>query len=224
MLEAALARGGPLSLEINRASALHRSGRYQEAVAASRQYLQAQPQGRWAAAARTNLGLSLRLLGDDEGAEAEYRQAIKLEPGEVLHYRNLAQLLMDQQRWAGALGTLESGLQHAATPEDRIRFLEALAYISAEEGRGLQALRSIQQAMALGGDGARIRYLHGRALALVGRLEESRQETLRVLELEPDNKDARQAMDLIDQALATQNPEATEDRVRIVKDKGRKER
>lgn len=202
MLEGALAHGGPLSLEINHASALHRAGRYQESIAASRRYLAAEPQGRWAAAAHTNLGLSLRLLGDEEAAEEEYRQAVELEPGQVLHYRNLAQLLLDQQRWAGALGVLETGLQRAVTPEDRSRFLEGLAFVYAEEERGPQALRYIDQAMALGSDSPRSHYLRGRALALLGRLEEARKETLHVLELEPDNTDARQAMDLIDHALA----------------------
>ena len=56
---------------------------------------------------------------------------------------------MDQQRWAGALGALENGLQVADQTEDKIRFLEGLAFIYAEEERGSQALRSIEQALSL---------------------------------------------------------------------------
>ena len=154
MLEGALADGGPAALHINLASALHRMGRYEEAVTASRTYLEAEPQGRWAGAARTNLGLALRLLGNEEAAEEQYRQALQLEPDQVLHYRNLAQLLMDQQRWAGALGALEKGLQKSSQTEDKIRFLEGLAFIYAEEERGPQALCSIEQALALGAGSA----------------------------------------------------------------------
>ena len=207
MLEGALADGGPAALHINLASALHRMGRYEEAVTASRTYLEAEPQGRWAGAARTNLGLALRLLGNEEAAEEQYRQALQLEPDQVLHYRNLAQLLMDQQRWAGALGALEKGLQKSSQTEDKIRFLEGLAFIYAEEERGPQALCSIEQALALGAGSARAHYLHGRALALLGQLPEARQEILQVLAMEPDNKDARRAIDLIDEALAARSEE-----------------
>ena len=90
MLEGALAVGGPSAFRINMASALHRMGRFEEAATAARTYLEAEPQGRWAAAARTNLGLALRQLGNEEAAEDQYRQAIELESNQVLHYRNLA--------------------------------------------------------------------------------------------------------------------------------------
>ena len=61
--------------------------------------------------------------------------------------------------------------------------------------------------MALGANGVRSHYLHGRALALLGRLPEARQEILQVLTLEPNNQDARRAMDLIDAALASAKEE-----------------
>ncbi len=201
MLEGALAQGAPPSLLINYGSALHQAGRYQEAVGASRRYLEAEPYGPWAGAARTNLGVSMRMLGDENGAEDLYREAIQLDPGQVLHYRNLAQLLMDQKRWAGALGALETGLQRAMSAEDRIRFLEGMAYVYAEEERGEQALRHVEQAVALGASSARAHYLRGRALALLGKLEEAREEMARVLELDPENEDAHQAVEMIEKAL-----------------------
>lgn len=201
MIEGALALGAPHSLLINHGSALHQAGRYQEAANASRRYLEEAPEGPWAGAARTNLGVSLRMLGDDASAEELYRQAIQLEPNQPLHYRNLGQLLMDQRRWAGALGAMEAGLERAASTEDRIRFLEAITYVYAEEGRGEPSLRSIEQAIALGAATARTHYLRGRALALVGRLEEAREEMARVLEIDPENEDAPRAREILEEAL-----------------------
>ena len=53
----------------------------------------------------------------------------------MLHYRNLAQLLVDQQRRAGALGVLEVGLDKATAADDKVRLLEGLAFVCAEEER-----------------------------------------------------------------------------------------
>ncbi len=202
MLEGALAVRGPLSLLINYAAALQRAGRYEEAGAASRRYLESVPGGPLSGSAHTNLGLALRGLGRDEEAEEEYREAIRVDGGNVLHYRNLAQLLADQRRWSGALGALEAGLDRATTFEDKIRLLEGLAFVCAEEERGTPALEYIDRAIALGATSARAHYLRGRALALLGRIDEAQVEIKRVLELEPDHADAKQAMSQIDKALA----------------------
>jgi tetratricopeptide (TPR) repeat protein len=202
MLEGALAAGGPASLLVSYGSALHRAGRHPDAITASRRYLDLAPDGPLAGAAHSNLGLALRALGRDDEAEEVYRRAVRADPGQVLHYRNLAQLLIDQQRWAGALGALEAGLERAATAEDKVRLLEGLAFVCAEEERAGQALEYVDRAMALGAGSARTHYLRGRALALLGRLEEARDEVKRVLNLEPENAEARQAMGMIDKALA----------------------
>lgn len=202
MLEGAMAAGGPASLLINYGSALHRAGRHEESIAASRRYLDLAPHGPWAGAAHANLGLALCGLGRDDEAEELYRHALRLDPGQVLHYRNLGQLLVDQQRWAGALGVLEAGLGRAAAPEEQVRLLEGLGFVCAEEERAGQALEYIDRAIALGADSGRTHYLRGRALALLGRLEEARDEVKRVLELEPGNAEAKQAMGMIEKALA----------------------
>jgi tetratricopeptide (TPR) repeat protein len=202
MLEGALAVGGPPSLFINHGAALQRAGRYEEAGAASRRYLDTVPGGPLSGSAHSNLGLALRALGRDEEAEESYREAIRLDGGNVLHYRNLAQLLADQRRWSGALGVLEAGLDRATTDEDKNRLLEGLAFVCAEEERGTQALEYIDRAIALGAASARAHYLRGRALALLGRIDEARVEIRGVLDLEPEHVDARQAMDMIDRALA----------------------
>jgi tetratricopeptide (TPR) repeat protein len=202
LFDGALAAGGPAALLIPYGSALHRVGRYEDAAAASRRYLDLAPDSPWAGMAHSNLGLALRALGRHDEAEELYRQAIQVEPGQMLHYRNLAQLLIDQRRWAGALGVLEAGLERATAAEDKVRLLEGLAFVCAEEERGGQALEYAERALALGAAGARTHYLRGRALALLGRLEEARDEVRRVLDLEPENAEARQAMDMIQRALA----------------------
>jgi len=119
----------------------------------------------------------------------------------VLHYRNLAQLLVDQQRWAGAFGALEAGLERATTTDERVRLLEGLAFVCAEEARAAQALEYVDRAVALGAKGGRTLYLRGRALALLGRLPEARDEVRRVLELEPENAEAREALGILEKGL-----------------------
>jgi tetratricopeptide (TPR) repeat protein len=201
MLEAALGVGAPVALLINYGVVLHRVGRFQDAAAAARRFLELEPVGPLAVAARTNLGVSLRQLGRDDDAEELYRQAIQLEPEQVVHYRNLAQLLVDQRRWAGALGALETGLDRSTKPEDRIRFLEGLAFVSIEEERATQALAYLDRAMSLGADSANTHYMKGQALALLVRLDEARQEIDVVLQREPGNEKAKQARVMIEQAL-----------------------
>ncbi len=201
MLEAALAAGAPVPLLINYGSALHRVGRFQDAAAAARRYLELEPHGPLAVAARTNLGVALRQLGRDDDAEALYREAIQLEPEQVVHSRNLSQLLVDQKRWAGALGALETGLERSTKPEDRIRFLEGLAFVSVEEERAPQALAYLERATSLGADSVNTHYLKGQALALLVRLEEARQEIDVVLQREPGDEKAKQARAMIEQAM-----------------------
>lgn len=202
MLEGALAAGGPSSLLIFLGSALQRAGRHEEALVAARRYLEADPDGNWAGTAHGNLGLALRGLGRHDEAEAMFRRAIEVEPGRVFHYRNLAQLLIDQRRWAGALGALEAGLDKATATEDKVRLLEGLAFVCAEEERAAQALEYIDRAIALGATSARTHYLRGRSLALLGRLGEARDEVRRVLELEPENGEAKEALAMIEKAMA----------------------
>jgi tetratricopeptide (TPR) repeat protein len=202
MLAGALAAGGPPALWIFYGSALQREGRHEEALAAARRYLEAAPDGPWAGTAHGNSGLALRGLGRHDEAEEMYRRAAEIEPGRVLHYRHLAQLLIDQRRWAGALGALEAGLAKATTTDDKIRLLEGLAFVCAEEERAAQALEYVDRAIAVGSNSGRAHYLRGRALALLGRLSEARDEVRRVLELEPQNGEAKEALTMIEKALA----------------------
>jgi tetratricopeptide (TPR) repeat protein len=202
MLEGALAVGGPPALLIHHGLILHKAGRHEEAIAALRNYLEVAPDGPWAGAAFSNLGLALRALDRHDEAEEMYHRAIRVDAGQVLHYRNLAQLLVDQQRWAGAFGILESGLVVATTVDDKVRMLDGLAFVCAEEERAAQTLEYVDRAIALGANSGRTHYLRGRALALLGRLNEAHDEVRRVLGSEPDNAEAMEALTMIEKALA----------------------
>ncbi len=83
-----------------------------------------------------------------------------------------------------------------------MRLLEGLAFVCAEEERAGQALEYVDRAMALGATDGRTRYLRGRALALLGRLAEARDEVRHVLEIEPSHAEAKEALAMIDKALA----------------------
>jgi tetratricopeptide (TPR) repeat protein len=84
---------------------------------------------------------------------------------------------------------------------DRIALLEEQSFLWAECGRGEEALGSADAAVRLGSDSPRTHFLRGRALALVGRLEEARDEMRHLLDLDPDDPDARRGPRMIEEAL-----------------------
>lgn len=85
---------------------------------------------------------------------------------------------------------------------DRVALFEEQAFLLAEAGDGGASLRSANAAVALGSASVRTLYLRGRALALIGRLEEARTEMQQVLSLDPENVDARRGQQMIDATLA----------------------
>jgi tetratricopeptide (TPR) repeat protein len=201
LLEGALAAGAPASLLISYGYTLQEAGDHRGAVAAYERYLGQEPAGPWAGVACCNQANSLAALGDADLAEALYRRAIAVEPTRATHYLNFVGLLVDQDRRDEALAFIEAGLEHATEPAHRIRLLEDQAFVLAEQERGEESLRSADAAAALDSDSARTHYLRGRALALLGRLEEARAEMQRVLALDPANADGRRALGMIDEAL-----------------------
>jgi tetratricopeptide (TPR) repeat protein len=96
---------------------------------------------------------------------------------------------------------LDGALPRFASIPDRIWLLEEQAFLWAECERGEEALRSADAAAGLGSISLRTHYLRGRALGLLGRLQEAREEMTHVLALDPGNADARRGLDMIDKAL-----------------------
>lgn len=84
---------------------------------------------------------------------------------------------------------------------DRVELLEEQAFLWAECQRGEDAYRSAEAARNLGSDSIRTHYLRGRSLALLGRLDEARQEIRQVLSRDPNNADAQRALPMLDAAL-----------------------
>jgi tetratricopeptide (TPR) repeat protein len=96
---------------------------------------------------------------------------------------------------------LDGALARHTRAADRIALLEEQSFLWAECDRGEEALRSADDAEALGSSSVRTHYLRGRALALLGRLEEARAKLNDVLALDPQNADALRARKMIDDAL-----------------------
>jgi tetratricopeptide (TPR) repeat protein len=99
-----------------------------------------------------------------------------------------------------AAAMLDGALARFPNAADRIWLLEEQSFVWAECERGDEALRSAEAALALGSNSVRTQYLRGRALALLGRLEEARNEMNQVLALDPNNADAQRALNMIDAA------------------------
>jgi Flp pilus assembly protein TadD len=89
---------------------------------------------------------------------------------------------------------LDGAVARFTNPADRIWLLEEQSFLWAECERGEEALRSVEAALALGSNSVRTHYLRGRALALLGRLEEARNEMIQVLTLDRNNADAQRAL------------------------------
>ncbi len=113
----------------------------------------------------------------------------------------LAHLLRRQGREEEALAVINRALEQPGQDRFTARLYEERGYLFAEQQHGEESLRDADQALALGGDAPSVRYLRGRALALVGRLAEAREELQRVLRDDPNNADARQGLRMIAEAL-----------------------
>jgi Flp pilus assembly protein TadD len=100
-----------------------------------------------------------------------------------------------------AAGMLDGALAKVTNAADRIFLLEEQSFLWAECERGEEALRSADAALELGSNSVRTHYLRGRALGLVGRLGEARNELEAVLTLDPHNAEAQRGLSMIDSAI-----------------------
>jgi tetratricopeptide (TPR) repeat protein len=202
MLEEALARGGPSGLLISYGALLKRRGALPEALAAFQRYLATSPgDSRRAATAWSEVGMLQAALGDFQAAEQAHWQAVQVLPEYALLYLNYADTFIKQRRWDDALTVLDVGLGRAASPDETISLLEAKAHVLAGQMRGDEALACVDRARALGSDSVKTHYIRGRALAMIGRLDEARAAMERVLQLDPKMEHAHQAIKQIDDAL-----------------------
>jgi hypothetical protein len=94
-----------------------------------------------------------------------------------------------------------TALEKIVEVADRISLLEEQSFLWAECDQGAEALRAAEAAAALGSDSIRTHYLRGRALGLLGRLEECDAEMQWVLAVDPTNADALRATAMLADAL-----------------------
>ena len=200
MVEGALHQGAPASLLVTYGALLREAGEHREAVAVFQEYLAGAPNPAWTAGIYSDQAQSLAELGDLAGAEAGHRRAVADRPTWAPLYLNFADLYVKQRRWPEAEQVLTAGLAHATDGGDRIDLLNGKAQALAAQMRGEEALACADEALRLGSASARSHFLRGRALALLGRLNEAQAAMQQVLRVDPDNGDARRALQQIAQA------------------------
>ncbi len=146
-------------------------GKTEAARAAWARALQA---GAPAAPVAYRMGLASRSRGDTVQAREDFERALSLQPPAPGAARELATLALSQRRYADALGLLQRYLHDAGPDPDT---LAALAVVQTDLGDPEAAVRTIQAARALVGEGwrkaeleAQIYARSGNALAAVAAL------------------------------------------------------
>jgi tetratricopeptide (TPR) repeat protein len=141
-------------------------------------------------------------------AKGLYRRAIGILNCALQDGANLVEAWFLKSRFLNSIGfnrsaaeMLEGAIARFTNTKERTWILEEQSFLWAECGEGDRALRSAEAARALGSNSVRTHYLRGRALALVGRLEDAREEMTSALGLDPENADAQRGLKMINEAL-----------------------
>ncbi len=196
----ALAGAAP-TLQVNFGVALAEAGRHPEAIAAYQKYLDQNPTDPERGAVICNQANSYAALKQAGKANVLYQQAISIEPTRSTNYWNYVRFLREQGRMDDALEWASRGTKRAKRDEYVGQLYEDKAFLYAEANEGEGALDAAEAAVAIGPQRLRAIYLHGRALAMVGRLKEARERIQQVLMMDPQNEDGNRAMRLLDQAM-----------------------
>ena len=200
MLRHAATASGEPGLLVSAGFSLQELKRHAEAVEVYREFLALAPGSEHAGVAWCNLANALSALDRDAEAEEAFAKAIALEPTNATHAYNRHVHLRKLRRWPEAIAVLERGLPMVTEPATRVTFLRTLSYAHAEREDGAAALAAAEQALAIDAHSIGARYLRGRALALLGRLDEARVEIRQVLASDPENADALRAIAMLEQA------------------------
>jgi predicted Zn-dependent protease len=134
---------------------------------ASGEFIETQRQNADRAEARVNLGTFLAELGDLAGGQVELQSAIRLEPGFVPAYVNLADVYRSAGRDADGEHLLRDGL--ARTPASPMLHY-TLGLVLTRLNRGDTALREFARAASLDPGNARFSYVHAVALHSAGKV------------------------------------------------------
>ncbi len=116
-------------------------------------------------------GLIRTLLGDDPGAEAEYRAALRLDASDVPSRMNLAARFSESGRGGEAIALAEEGVK-VAPAAARVRFGLGLLYASA--GRMEDSVAALTECVRLDPGHPRAQYNLALACLETGRVERAR--------------------------------------------------
>ncbi|MBX3162463.1 MAG: tetratricopeptide repeat protein [Deltaproteobacteria bacterium] len=202
LLHAAEVANAPVLL-FSAALSLQELGRNTEAVAVYRELLAWAPEAPNAPLAWSNLGNALSALGRRDEADRAHARALAREPAHSTIAFNYVHHLQQGERWLESLGILEHALRFATDASTRVAFLFSLSRAHAELENGASALDAADAAVALDEHSIGARFMRGRALCLLGRLHEGMAEMQHVLALDPGNRDAANAVRILERAGVT---------------------
>jgi Flp pilus assembly protein TadD len=133
----------PEDVSFEDAEAAYRERRYGDAVDLFTVYSEHHPDDAWG---HYMLGLSARLIGNLEQAEASFERALELDPNHVKSMLNLSRVLLDDGRPEEALAQLDVALDIDPASDDGYR-LRGIAYY--DLGRDEDAIDSFHEAISV---------------------------------------------------------------------------
>lgn len=145
--------------------------------------------------AHLNLGILRLRSGDPDAAEADYRTALRLDPGFTPARFNLANLLNLLERNAEAESVLRAGIER--TPDEG-ELHYSLGLLMAEEQRLEEAAVRLRRAADLLPARSRVRYNYGLVLQQLGRLDEAEAALQEANTLDPRDPDVPAALRVLD--------------------------
>jgi serine/threonine-protein kinase len=127
---------------------------------------------------------TLQIAGDQSAAVGLLREAVRAQPGQVVLYHALGQLLEGQGRWD------EAARCYAAARALRTELGEALANAEVRSGRVPEGLALYERLVARAGDNPWLHHRRGHTLSEHGRFAEAEAPFREALRLKPDFPEA----------------------------------
>src|SRR5262249_36186308 len=129
------------------------------------------------ASAHVDLAAAYAVTGNREGAERQFQEALRLDPGSASALMGLANLYLKQGGEGGAVSFLR---KVAATAPKAYEPPFLLGSAFNRLGRAAEAVAELETALRLGGDeSAEVHYHLARAYGSVGRQDDRRRELAR---------------------------------------------
>jgi len=152
-------KGGP---EVDRAISAIKASDYRSAKAACEQALHKNPKNGMAS---YYMGVALENLGDKQGAEQAYKDAMTNAPDIAEAAVNLGALYLDGKRWDDAIAVTQKGLVKRS---DDPALHANMAFALRGKGDKTGASAEYERAIKVVGDNAELRYAYGTLLLEMG--------------------------------------------------------